>query len=37
MNKMIAFAFLGLMLVAGTATAMTVEPKPAKLCSGPNC
>jgi hypothetical protein len=37
MNRMIAFAVLGLMLVDGTATAMTIEPKPAKVCSGPNC
>jgi hypothetical protein len=37
MNRMIAFEFLSLMLVAGTPTAMTIEPKPAKVCSGPNC
>jgi hypothetical protein len=37
MNRMIAFAFVGLMLVDGTSTAMTIEPKPAKVCGGPNC
>jgi hypothetical protein len=34
---MIAFALLGLMLVAGTATVMAIELQPAKICSGPNC
>jgi hypothetical protein len=37
MGRTIAFAFLGFMLVAGTATVMTIELKPAKVCSGPNC
>jgi hypothetical protein len=37
MNRMIAFALLGLMRVADTATVMTIEPQPAKICSGPNC
>jgi hypothetical protein len=36
MNKMIDFAILGLMLIAGTARVMSIEPQQANVCSGPN-
>jgi hypothetical protein len=36
MNRTIDFTILGLVLIAGTARVMSIEPQRANVCSGPN-